>query len=160
MSDIIEFDAADFGVEEEVQIQEENTERSENEAFYDEATGNSFSPDEMKFWKQLQEEGQYLVDNGRSEEEVLGLMNGCFRQTVERNDLREFIDTEKKHGYSKDDITPEMWEAYEKNIGKKTLKQIVEEHDPFIQSFFEDVKPANTRVSKRYSDPFLEGFNS
>lgn len=156
-----EFDVEDFRPSEEVEEVEEvaavpEVDYSEG---YEAETGESYSADEMQFWRDIRSQAEEMVMSGQAtQEEAIELLNGCFRDYIQKKDLQNFIDDEKKHGFTKDDISNEAWELYENSLGKKKLVDCIYETNDFLKGFNSDSKPKTTRASKRHSDPFLDGF--
>ena len=128
-------------------------------SFLDMAREDSFTPDEEQKLIELHEHIDYMELMGYDREELVRdpeIVNEFYSEVM-KNDVLELIDSR----YSMEDINDEIEEEYQNYRGKKSLLEILEERDVFLNSLTlgeRNVKSRLDAYNKRNEDSFLSGF--
>jgi hypothetical protein len=129
--------------------------------FDDLAREDDFTPDEERFLIDIHREINDLEELGwdgdelRSNPEVIE----HFYDAVARTDVEELVDSR----YSTADVTDDIFEQYKHYRGKKSLVEIIEDNDIFLNSMCLGDRSRTTRSEsyrKRTADPFLDGLEN
>ena len=128
-------------------------------SFLDMAREDSFTPDEEQKLIELHEHIDYMEQLGYDRNELMSdpEIVDEFYSEVMKNDVLELIDSR----YSMEDINDEIEEEYQNYRGKKSLLEILEERDVFLNSLTlgeRNVKSRLDAYNKRNEDSFLSGF--
>lgn len=128
---------------------------------WDTGDGRLFNSIEADIWHSML---NHAIEQGHDAEVAYQCMNEVLCNTVIENDTREFEKLVAQGKYNINDVTPEVWNVYINNLGKRDIADVVEEfnnkNDDFLSGFNQDKTiKHNSKGRSVARDQFLEGFN-